>query len=178
MQTVPTHPHYDRETVVLHWLTAVLVVSLWCLGQTIDWFPKGNARVFARSTHIAFGALLAAVLVVRIGWRLTAGAKLPPAGLGWLDKLATLTHSGLYALLVTTVALGIANAWVRGDSLFNLFKIPAFHTTNEGLRDTVENWHAFSANTLLVLAFFHASAALVHHFYWKDGVLRRMLASR
>ena len=78
--------HYGRRTIVLHWLTAALVVSLWILGQTIDWFPKGNPGVFARSTHISLGAALALVLVARINWRFGGRAMhLPPAGLGWLD---------------------------------------------------------------------------------------------
>ena len=62
--------YYDRRTVVLHWITAALVVALWLLGQTIDWFPKGTPRVFARSTHISLGVALALVLVARVSWRL------------------------------------------------------------------------------------------------------------
>ena len=172
-------PQYDRRTVGLHWLTAALVVSLWVLGQTIDWFAKGDPRVFARSTHIALGVALALVLVARVNWRLGSRAvHLPPAGLGWLDKIAIIAHWLLYALLITTVTLGIANAWIRGDTIFNLFKIPAFSPNNRGLKDTVENWHGLAANTLLVVAFFHAAAALVHNFFWKDGVLRRMLPAK
>jgi len=61
---------------VLHWLTAALVISLWALGQTIDWFPKGNPRVFARSMHISLGIALALVLVARIHWRFSMLAPL------------------------------------------------------------------------------------------------------
>jgi len=170
--------HYDRRTIVLHWITAALVIALWTLGQTIDWFPKGTPRIFARSTHISLGVALAFVLVARIGWRFGARAiHLPRAGLGWLDKLATLTHWLLYVLLVTTVALGITNAWVRGDTIFNLFKIQSFDPDNKALRKSVEGWHEWAANTLLVVALFHAAAGLLHHFVWKDGVLRRMLST-
>ena len=171
--------HYDRRTLVLHWLTAALVISLWTLGQTIDWFPKGNPRVFARSTHITLGVALALVLLARIQWRFGGGGvHLPPAGMGWLDKLATLVHRLLYALLITTVVLGIANAWFRGDTIFNLFKIPPLDANDKTLRETVENWHALAANTLLIVAFLHAAAALLHQFVWKDNVLRRMLPAR
>ena len=171
--------HYDRRTIVLHWTTAALVVALWTLGQTIDWFPKGTPRVFARSTHISLGVALALVLVARIGWRFDPrSAHLPPAGSGGLDKLASVTHKLLYGLLVVTVVLGVTNAWVRGDTIFDLFKIPAFDPNNKGLKETVEELHALAANTLLVVALFHASAGLLHHFFWKDGVLRRMLPAR
>ncbi len=172
-------PHYDRRTILLHWLTAALVVALWALGQSIDWFPKGDPRVFARSTHITLGIALALVLAARIPWRFGGGGvHLPPAGLGWLDKIATIAHWLLYALLIATVALGIANAWVRGDTVFNLFTIPPFDASDKGLRETVEDWHGLAANALLAVAFFHAAAALLHHFVWKDAVLRRMLPAR
>ncbi|MEO8922143.1 MAG: cytochrome b [Caldimonas sp.] len=169
---------YDARSIALHWLTAALVVGLWLLGQTIDWFPKGNARVAARSVHIVLGVSLAFVLVLRIGWRFGGGTHLPLARQGWLDVVAVSTHRLLYALLVVTVLLGMTNAWVRGDTLFNLFTLPAFDPGNKSLRDTIENWHGLAADTLLVVALFHAGAGLLHHFAFKDDVLRRMLPPR
>ena len=167
-------PSYDRRTVVLHWLTALLVVSLWSVGQTIDWFPKGLPRTSARSTHILFGTLLSLVVVYRIWWRASRGRRLPKADRGALRTLATVTHGALYVLLVSTVLLGLTNAWVRGDSIFGLWTIPAFDPSNRGLRGAVEELHGLSANVLLGVAAFHAAAALVHHYVWKDGLVRRM----
>jgi cytochrome b561 len=169
---------YDRRSIAMHWLTAALVAALWALGQTIDWFPKGDPRSLARSVHISLGIALALVLIWRIQWRLGGGVHLAPAGAGWLDRLATLTHWVLYLLLVGTVALGIANAWIRGDTLFNALTIPAFDPGNKSLRETVEDWHGLAANVLLFVALFHAAAGLLHHFVMKDGVLQRMLPPR
>jgi cytochrome b561 len=161
--------------MALHWITAVLVVILWTLGQTIDWFPKGSARIGARSTHICVGALLALVLAWRISWRFGGGARLAPAGSRWFDAIATLTHRLLYVLLVGTVALGVANAWVRGDSILGLSAIPAFDPGNRGLQNAVESLHALCANSAIAVAGLHAAAALFHHYVLKDDVLRRML---
>jgi cytochrome b561 len=168
---------YDRRSIVLHWITAGLVGLLWMLGQTIDWFPKVEPRIAARSVHIALGISLALVLVWRIGWRLRAGATLPPIA-GWLGRIAMLMHQALYLLLIVTLALGVANAWVRGDTLFHLFTIPAFDPGNKSLRATVEDWHGLAANILLFAALFHAAAGLLHHYLSKDDVLRRMLPLR
>lgn len=169
---------YDRRTIALHWLTAALVISLWMLGQTIDWFPKGSPRAIARSSHIALGVGLAFVLIRRIWWRLADGVRMVPAASSALDRIATLTHKLLYLLLVGTVLLGIANAWVRGDTLFMLLKIPAFDPGNTALRASVEELHAWSANILLIVTGLHAAAALLHHFVLKDDILRRMLPLR
>ena len=165
---------YDRTTVALHWLTAALVVALWGLGQTIDFFPKGTARVYARSVHISLGGVLLTVLALRIAWRIGAGARLPAAASGWLGRLGAWMPRVLYALLVGTVLLGVANAWERGDNLFNLYRIPAYDAANEALRQTIEDWHAVCANVLLAASGVHAAAALLHQFVLKDGLLRRM----
>jgi cytochrome b561 len=67
---------------------------------------------------------------------------------------------------------------VRGDNVFDLFTVPAFDPGNKVLRKQVEELHALSANILLGLAAFHASAGLWHHFLRRDDVLRRVLPSR
>jgi len=168
-------PRYDVKTIWLHWLTAALVIALWCLGQTIDWFPHGAPRVFARSAHISIGALLAGVFVYRLWWRATAGARLPAAGTGGLKVLARAMHLALYVCIFATVALGLANAWVRGDNLFYLYKISPFDANNKALRESVENYHAYAANFLLIMAGMHAAAGLFHHYLLKVDVLGRML---
>jgi cytochrome b561 len=170
--------NYDSRSIRLHWVTAALVAVLWCLGQTIDWFPKGDTRIAARSTHIIVGALLALILAYRIWWRLRHGRRLPPAGSAVEATLARLVHFALYAVLVITIALGLANTWVRGDNLFNLYTIPAFDPQNKALRHQVGDLHAWLANTLLCLAALHSAAGLAHHFIRRDDVLQRMLPQR
>jgi cytochrome b561 len=173
--SAPSPIRYDSRSITLHWLTAVLVVALWALGQTIDLFPKGEPRIAARSLHIVSGVLLALVLTYRIWWRLSAGVRLPAAGPGRLDMLAVLMHKALYLLLIGTIVLGLANTWVRGDTLFNLVRIAAFDPGNRALRETVEDWHGLSANILLFAAALHAVAGILHHLVRKDDALRRML---
>ena len=169
---------YDRLTIALHWTTVALVLLAWTNAMVIDWFPKGPLRVDARSTHILLGATLACVVLARLGWRTTGGRRLPAADAGLLGVAARASHLGLYALLVTTPALGIFNTWVRGDSLFGLLRIPVFDPGNEALRHRVQELHGLSANLLLALAALHAGAALWHRFHRHDAVLDRMLTDR
>ena len=169
---------YDKRTIFLHWATAVLVVVLWLTAQVIDWFPEGAPRVNARSFHITLGAILAIVLTYRIVWRRLAGAHLAAIGNPLLARLAEVIHVALYVLLVAEVLLGITNVWVRGDSIWNLFTIPSFAPGDRALRRQINGYHELVANTILVIAGLHALAALVHHYLWKDEVLRRMLPLR
>jgi cytochrome b561 len=166
---------YDRTSILLHWVTAVLVVLLWVIAQIIDDFPKGPGRVSARSVHITLGVILLLVLLVRMLWRSGSGRRLPIAHTGWLGYLGKTVHYLLYLLLGAVLLLGIANVWVRGDSYFGLFTVPKFDPGNTELKETVENLHETVANILLIVAGVHAAAALVHHFVLRNGVLRRML---
>ena len=167
-----TSETYDRTTIALHWTTAALVAILWIIGQTADWFPDGPFQSAYWSTHVVLGAVLAVVLIVRIGWRFNAGRRLPAADRGALHVLAKTTHYLLYALLVIVVALGVVNAFVRGYPIYGLFRLPQLGDPN--WRHVITARHGLAAN-VLALAGFHAAAALVHRYIWHDRLLSRMV---
>ncbi|HME20314.1 MAG TPA: cytochrome b [Acetobacteraceae bacterium] len=171
----PQGLRYDPATIALHWISALLVVVLWTIGQTVDVFPNGPLRIDYRSVHIVLGVALGAVLLARLGWRLIRRETLPPIDNGVLLAIARATHWLLYALLIVAVVLGIANVWVRGDVIFNLFQVPAYEPGNRALRQLVGGWHALAANAVLIVAGVHAAAALFHHYMLRDATLRRML---
>jgi cytochrome b561 len=166
---------HDPMTIALHWSSAVLVGVLWFIGQTVDVFPNGPLRIDYRSLHIVFGVALALVLIARLAWRLTRGGMLPPLDHGILLAVARVTHWLLYALLVVAIGFGFANVWVRGDSIFNLFRIPAYDPGNRALMHLIGGRHALFANAVLIVAGVHAAAALFHHYILRDATLRRML---
>src|SRR6266404_2630076 len=88
---------YDRQTIRLHWATAVLMTVLWGIAQIIDWFPKGAPKISVRSVHIIFGVLLGVILVMRIVWRSRSGRRLPLAKQGVSGYVARFVHLALYA---------------------------------------------------------------------------------
>lgn len=168
-----TRTVYDRTSIFLHWAAAASVAVLWIIGQTADWIPDGPVNTAVWSVHVVLGFVLAAILAWRIVWRASRGRRLPPADSGALQVFAKLTHYLLYALLLIVVALGVANAFVRGYNLFDLVSLP--QVGDRAWRRPITHWHGLAANILLGLALFHAAAALVHHYLWQDAVLKRML---
>ena len=57
---------YDTTTVWLHWITVVLVVVLWVIGQTGDLFPRGPLRTGVWSMHVMLGFLTALGLLLEL----------------------------------------------------------------------------------------------------------------
>lgn len=176
--TLDSHQNYDGFSIVLHWLTAFFVVSLWTLGQTLSYFPKGAPRNAALSVHILLGITVGTVLLVRIAWRSSAGRRLPPADSGWQDRLAQSVHHGLYVLLVVTVALGLSRAWLHGNTVFDWFAFPKPAFSTRALTRTVGGLHGDLADIVVIVAGLHAAAALAHHYLLRDSVLRRMLPGK
>ena len=167
---------YDRTTISLHWITAALVVILWVIGQTADWFPHGWFNTGYWSIHVVLGFFLAAVIAWRIFWRSSGGRRLPAADAGTLNVLAKATHYGLYLLLLVVIVLGVTNAFVRGYNLFDLVSLPQIG--DRAWRKPITHWHGLAANILLGLAALHAAAALFHHYVLRDRVLGRMAPAR
>jgi cytochrome b561 len=86
-------------------------------------------------------------------------------------------HYVLYALLVLVPAAGIALQFARGHSLpiFGLADIPSPWIADKAFAGNVKEVHEVLANLLVILALFHITAALVHHWVFGDSALRRML---
>lgn len=171
---MPQTDRYDTRTIALHWITALLIVFQWIGGKTIDAFPSGPLRVDARSIHLVCGTLVAIILVFRIVWRATKGRRLPPADAGIRHIIAKAVQYGLYLLIGAMVVAGFYLAWIRGDSVFGLFKIPSLDPDNRALRHTANEIHEMIGWIIIGVAGFHAAAALAHRYLFKDRVLARM----
>jgi cytochrome b561 len=183
VQSVSPIDRYGIVPQLLHWMTVLLVIVAWTLGTFGDDLPKGAARATGLFTHISAGLLILAVLVTRLTWRLAdPPPPLQPNEFGrWLgayaDPAARLAHYILYALLIAVPVTGIIAQFAHGDALplFGIGEIPSPWTRDRAFTHTVKEIHEIAANALLIVATFHAAAALIHHFVFHDDTLIRML---
>ncbi|MEI9986240.1 MAG: cytochrome b [Aliidongia sp.] len=171
-------PRYDRVTIALHWLTAVLVIVLFALAEIWGYLPRGTPlRRGFQALHISLGILLALVFVARLAWRLTQGRSLPAATTGLQNLAATAANWALYLLLAAQIGLGFLFRWAQGEPFlfFGLFSIPSPMTADRPTAHSFGELHNTIAWVIIVLAGCHAAAALLHHYVLRDGLLRRML---
>ncbi len=159
----------------------LLVGFAWVVGDFGDDLPKGSFRELGEFIHVSAGQLIVALLVMRLVWRVITPPPLPeatPLGL-WTDRGGRVMHFMLYALLAAVPIAGIVTLFAGGDGLplFGYGEIPSPWLKDEAFEQNAKEIHETLANALIILAMFHASAALVHHFYFKDRTLKRMLPS-
>lgn len=170
---------YGAIAQCLHWLTVVLVAIAWTMGTFDDVLPKGAARAVGLFVHISAGVAILVTLVTRVLWRLVDPP--PPPALTilgvWVDTAGRLAHYALYALLVAVPIAGIMLQFARGNALplFGLTEIPSPWVADRTYARSIKEVHEVLANALVMLAAFHAAAALVHHWVFRDRTLVRML---
>jgi cytochrome b561 len=169
--------NYDNVAISLHWLTALLVVVLFGLAETWDYFAKPTQESL-QDLHVSLGMLLSAVVLARIIWRLMPGHQRPSIVGEWVMIASKSVHYLLYVLLLVQVILGFAFRWAQGHpaSFFGFFAIPGpYGAVDRPTRHLVRAVHEYTGWAIIIIAFCHALAALYHHYKLHDRVLGRML---
>ncbi len=179
MQLRNSPQDYGAIPKLLHWLTVALVLLAWLLGTFGDDLPRGGARAAGLFVHISSGLGILALIAIRGLWRLFDPPPPPePTPFGRpLEIIGQLTHFALYLLLAATPLVGILLQFARGDALplFGVIEIASPWVRDRAFVGSVKEIHETLSNLLVILAAFHALAALVHHWVWHDRTLARML---
>jgi cytochrome b561 len=166
----------------LHWLIVLLVLALAIVGLTMVELPKTPKYFWVYTLHKSVGVTVLALVLLRIGWRLYAGAPKPVPGTPkWQERITSLTHWALYALLLAMPLSGwlfdSANG-LRPFRLFGLVEMPKLAKPDEALADGARNAHELLFWVLVALVAVHAAAAFYHHLFRQDATLLRMLPGR
>lgn len=167
---------YDNVAISLHWLTALLVLIQFALAETWDWFSR-DSREGMQSIHVSLGILLTAAIIFRLIWRWMPGHQRSSLETGWIRLASKSLHYLLYVLLVAQAGLGFAIGWSAGHPI-HFFGIPIpgpIGALSRPIRHEIREIHSTVGWAIVILAFGHALAAIYHHLFLKDRVLKRML---
>lgn len=175
-------PRYALPARLLHWLVAGLVVAQIALGWAAERAEDRDAGFQLIRTHYQAGVMIFGLMILRLTWRLAKGAPPHPSGEPrWRKQAATITHTGLYALLLTMPVSGYV-IWVWMDApmtVFGLFDLPKMFVPpaeDETWRANAWYIHVYSSWLLVFLIVLHIGAALWHELILGDRLIRsRML---
>lgn len=167
---------------ILHWLIALLILALGVVGLTMGELPKTPKYFWVYTAHKSIGITVLALVLLRLGWRLYAGAPKPVPGVpSWQERIASATHVLLYVLMFAIPLSGWlydSASGLRPFKLFGLVTMPKLSGPNESIRDLSHGAHVWLFWVLVALIVLHAGAALYHHVFQKDETLTRMLPRR
>lgn len=170
---------YSLVAKLFHWLVAACVIFIIPVGILMVNVDLPDAtRNNLYSLHKAFGVLILALMAMRIGYRLTAGA--PPAS-GVLTPtqyvVSRIVHFTLYVLLIAMPILGWAgtSAFPAPVPFFGLFEMPALLDKDRELSKLLLSIHGYMGFFLTGVVILHIAAGIYHGFVRRDGVLSRMI---
>ncbi|CAN7649387.1 YceI family protein [Rhizobium rhizogenes] len=184
---------YSAVAIVLHWATALLVISMipmgWWMVRAINKPDTQQLAYQLFQVHKSIGFAILALTLLRVVWRLTHPVPALPAGMkGWERVLARATHIAFYGLLLAIPLSGwvyISAGWaistdrplMVATSWFGLFTIPDLPglESMRMLAFGAMGAHAYMAYGGALLIGLHMAAALKHHIIDRDGVLAQML---
>ena len=177
-----TENAWGLVSIILHWLVAVVVLSLFGLGLymvELDYYDSMYKT--APYIHRSVGVLLFIIIIFRLAWR---KFNTTPHGLdnhhAWEHIAARWAHRILYVLLIVLMISGylISTADGRPISVFGWFDVPSVVNGIDNLEDLAGEVHEFVAYTLISMIILHALGALKHHLLDKDRTLLRMLGKK
>ena len=170
-------PRYDRFSVFLHWLMAVLIVGQIALGLWMTGLPKDGSGLRAAwfNVHKSWGMVLCLLIAVRLAWALLR-PRVPPLAQGAArQRLASGAHRLLYALMLLVPLAGFLGSVFSGYPIrFYGLLLPQWSGRWDAAKALMAGVHHWSAWALLALAVLHVAATAHHQLVLRDGALRRM----
>jgi cytochrome b561 len=177
-----TADRWGPVSQLLHWLIVLLILGMAVVGLSLDSLPKSPKYFWVYDLHKSTGLTVLALVVIRLAWRLYAGAPEPVAGTPtWQARIAGITHWLLYALILAMPLSGWlydSASGLRPLKWFGLFTVPKLAAPDKGLSELAHETHEWLFWVLVALVALHVAAAFYHHIFQNDDTLRRMLPGR
>ena len=173
----------SKTSRVLHWLIALGMVALLCVGIIMTKNELWNLY----DLHKSIGLLLSVLIIFRVIWRAVNGWPHPAGHYRPVEKfLGKITHWGLIVGSVLIPVFGMMHSGFSGHG-FGIFgmEIVKENPDPQRVNEVLPIWeagykfgqagHQYISYLLICLLVLHIAGALKHHIVDKDKTLLRML---
>jgi cytochrome b561 len=171
---------YGWISISLHWLTAVIVVTMFTIGTMSQ---SANDAASARLIHLhtTIGVSVYALLWARIIWRFSAGhpGPLPRQGL-FFFSIGKFFHFLMLLAIGAMLISGPLMLWAAGDAIgVFAFALPSPLGEHPGLQHVSRSIHGYMASFILAGTILHVLAVFKHTVINRDGTFDKiMIAAR
>jgi cytochrome b561 len=169
---------YTGVAIALHWLIAVAILGTFLLAQYMTNLQLSPVKLKLYSYHKWIGVTIFLLVLARLAWRVAHRPPAPPPSMpAWQHSAAGIAHFFLYALTLAIPITGWLMSSATGFQVvyLGMIPIPDLLPKDKDMAEQFKQLHE-ALNWLMVLvAALHIAAALKHHLFDRDDVLRRML---
>lgn len=173
MSIKSTANRYGTVAVMIHWLSAILILTLIGSGFRASGMEDAASKAAILRLHLPLGAAILLLTLARIGWWLWADRKPDSIGTNvWQDWASRLVHGLFYVVILGMAASGIGMTVLSGagpiifggspDALPSFLEFPPRIP------------HGIGARVMIALLAAHIGGAIYHHAIKRDGLISRM----
>ncbi len=171
---------YTLPAMVLHWLVAALIISLFIIGWYMVELPENvvpSVRKPWFELHKSLGITVFALLILRVIWRFThTPPPLPPSVPSWQVRLVEVTHKIFYISMFLQPISGYLSSSFSGyKTKWFGFPLPHWGWKDEANNEFFSGVHDVSAMILLALIILHLAGVVSHLLKRDPSILKRML---
>ena len=171
------NPHsFGWVSIALHWVTAIVVLALWFLGDSIA-AQESSLIDQRRNLHISVAVSAYLLLVLRIYWRFRTGHPHVSGQSTRVHRIAQAVHYLLLAAVAAMLLSGPVMVLAGGGSfsLFGVFSFTLPFSESDSLRKAAFAVHKLAGITVMSLTVLHIAGALKHLMFHEDETIVRML---
>lgn len=171
---------YDATARALHWLTVVLVFTMFVLGVCMVYLVPDSDPLSHRlfNTHESLGVVILLLTLLRLAYRWRhKPAPLRDVAPRIFHQLGHANHALLYTLLLVQPVVGLLRDNADGFQVtwFELVPLPLLIGKHAALAHALAAVHWYGAVLIALLIGAHIGGAVFHAAIRRDGVLHRML---
>ena len=179
MRTRDTRTGYGWISIALHWLTAILILTIWFIGSSIQAdLEAGSNATLRLHTSIAISAYI--LLWARIIWRFKQGhPDAMPEQRGVFYQIGKYTHYAILAAVAAMLITGPLMVWSRGEPIyvFDWVTIPGPYGMNMELYTFLHGVHVWCSRIIIVGTALHLGGVYKHAAFNQDGTFGKMLVA-
>lgn len=176
-----TPSRYSTSIILLHWLTAGLIVTAFTIGLTVAGMSLSPAKFKWVTWHKWIGVTVLGLVMLRLLARLLGETPPLPASMRPAARIAAkLGHLALYTLMVATPLTGwmMSSAYGFPVIYLKLAQLPDLVAPSKALAETLKGVHTTLNCVMAATVLGHVAAAIKHQVIDRDGLMRRMVLSR
>ena len=176
MKTFNSKNQYGILAKLFHWVTFIVLIAQVPFGFYLVGLEFSDRRIDLENIHILVGISIFYITLFRLIWKF-----LNPSPKEWKSHfkgqafVASANHFLLYLTIFTITLSGILKKLYMGETLNFIFFKYGFQKDNFVLADTYYQVHIYANYLLLALVSLHIGAVIVHHFIFKDKILKKIL---